>query len=531
MSFQQPQVGYVVNSGALVNPGGAQGPGGAAGDSAMVGVIQMYGSLTPPAGWMLCDGSAISRTTYAALYALIGTAFGTGDGSTTFNLPDMRGRVGVGAGQGSGLTNRLLAATGGEEAHALSVAELASHSHTDSGHWHTSHTVSHNHSDSGHSHPQSAVSGAGATLAGGATYLVQNINTGTGYAAISTVGDIGTTTSTNAAAITNTGSGTAHNTMPPFVGVCFIIKVSQTVPQGTSAPLADTTQPGYLVKVSGLTTDYIGGDNQPHPLPAFPTSGFLSKTAAYTLTPADNNKYVICSGGSWTLSLPAPAVSYVWNVRNDQGLVASGTITIQPASGTIDGKASLALLPGQQCTLYCDGTNWRTFGLDREVVIGTQDITSSVANAVVLLPAGYRQFDLEWDGIQTSATGPMWLAGTFSSDGGNTWLTSSSYYYSYIYTNTASTVAGSGPAPTTLANIGWGIDQGGARGHVKMWFCPGGLNRFPSWHAEGQGYAGSYPGRMSSSGFYNGAALINALQYYPGTGNLLSSFLTVKGIV
>src|SRR5262252_3715715 len=101
MSFQQPQVGYVVASGALVNPGGAQGPGGAAGDSAMVGDIKMWPTTTAPTGWMNCDGSLISRTTYPALFALIGTTFSVGDGSTTFGLPDLRSRVPLCAGQGA----------------------------------------------------------------------------------------------------------------------------------------------------------------------------------------------------------------------------------------------------------------------------------------------------------------------------------------------------------------------------------------------------------------------------------------------
>ena len=55
------------------------------------GVIQMYGAATAPTGWLECDGSAVSRTTYSSLFAIIGTAFGVGDESTTFNLPDLRG--------------------------------------------------------------------------------------------------------------------------------------------------------------------------------------------------------------------------------------------------------------------------------------------------------------------------------------------------------------------------------------------------------------------------------------------------------
>lgn len=62
------------------------------------GVIQMYGAASAPTGWLLCDGSAVSRSTYAALFAIVSTTFGTGDGSTTFTLPDMRGVFPKGAG-------------------------------------------------------------------------------------------------------------------------------------------------------------------------------------------------------------------------------------------------------------------------------------------------------------------------------------------------------------------------------------------------------------------------------------------------
>jgi len=70
-----------------------------------VGTIVMYGAAAAPTGWLLCDGAAISRTTYAALFAVIGTTFGAGDGSTTFNVPDMRGIFPRGAGTSGKLTN------------------------------------------------------------------------------------------------------------------------------------------------------------------------------------------------------------------------------------------------------------------------------------------------------------------------------------------------------------------------------------------------------------------------------------------
>lgn len=81
------------------------------------GSIIQWGSNTAPANWLICDGSAVSRTVYPSLFAAIGTQYGAGDGSTTFNLPDLRGRVAVGKNSG---TFGTLGATGGAETVALS---------------------------------------------------------------------------------------------------------------------------------------------------------------------------------------------------------------------------------------------------------------------------------------------------------------------------------------------------------------------------------------------------------------------------
>ena len=64
------------------------------------GMIFAYAGASAPTGFLLCDGSAVSRTTYAGLFSLIGTTYGAGDGSTTFNVPDLRGRFAIGAGTG-----------------------------------------------------------------------------------------------------------------------------------------------------------------------------------------------------------------------------------------------------------------------------------------------------------------------------------------------------------------------------------------------------------------------------------------------
>lgn len=84
------------------------------------GALQLWPGLTAPAGWLGCDGRAVSRTTYADLYAVIGTIYGKGDGSTTFNLPDLTGRVVLGA-NGSTYT---LGSTGGAARHTLTNSEL-----------------------------------------------------------------------------------------------------------------------------------------------------------------------------------------------------------------------------------------------------------------------------------------------------------------------------------------------------------------------------------------------------------------------
>ena len=90
-----------------------------------------------PSGYLLCDGTAVSRTTYAALFTAIGIIHGNGNGYSTFNVPDMRGKSAIGtndsgltAGADSGFTTRDEGDTGGTEAHALVKAEIPAHSHT-----------------------------------------------------------------------------------------------------------------------------------------------------------------------------------------------------------------------------------------------------------------------------------------------------------------------------------------------------------------------------------------------------------------
>lgn len=99
-----------------------------------VGSLMMWSTATAPSQWLLCDGSAVSRNLYASLFNVIGTTYGTGDGSTTFNVPDMRGRLPRGV---SG--SYALASTGGADTVNLIATDLPYHAHnlTDPGHSHT----------------------------------------------------------------------------------------------------------------------------------------------------------------------------------------------------------------------------------------------------------------------------------------------------------------------------------------------------------------------------------------------------------
>ncbi len=177
------------------------------------GTIMDFASSTAPSGWLACDGTAVSRTTYARLFAVIGTTWGSGNGSTTFNVPSLARRVLVGSGgSGTGTLGATVGSTGGSETHTITEAQLPSHTH---------------------SVPSLSVSatGSGNVLSdngnggGASTALVKTTNssgneTVSGAAtSISVSGSTGTGTSGG-----GSGSGSAHNIMQPAAVVLKIIK-------------------------------------------------------------------------------------------------------------------------------------------------------------------------------------------------------------------------------------------------------------------------------------------------------------------
>lgn len=194
------------------------------------GSIIQWGGSTAPVNWLLCDGAAVSRTTYASLFAAVGTSYGTGDGTTTFNLPDLRGRVPVGKNGGSFGT---LGATGGAETVTLTEAQMPSHTHTQN---------SHNHAQDAHAHEVWANSFAGdrriamGPLGGdGDKYSIGD--SGNDASTTTALLYAKAVTATNQAATAtnqNTGGGQAHNNLQPYQVVNYIIKTTAAITPGES---------------------------------------------------------------------------------------------------------------------------------------------------------------------------------------------------------------------------------------------------------------------------------------------------------
>lgn len=174
------------------------------------GSLLAYAGSTSPSGWLLCAGQAVSRTTYATLFGIIGTSYGVGDGSTTFNVPDLRGRIPAGKDDmGGSAASRLTSTTitggattlgnaGGAQTHTLTGAESG--------------TTAHTHTQAQHRHTFNYTSTTGGILSG--TVLGQSVAGGA-------VVDYTTATNNNSTAA---NASNAHNNVQPTIILNYIIK-------------------------------------------------------------------------------------------------------------------------------------------------------------------------------------------------------------------------------------------------------------------------------------------------------------------
>ena len=175
--------------------------------TSVVGKIDMYAGASAPAGWLICNGQAVSRTKYSRLFDVIGTAYGAGDGSTTFNLPNLQGRVPIGVS-----SSHALASTGGAETHTLTTAQIPAHTH-------------------GSKSLTGTINLRYGSVTGGAGGIIGSTETTwSGSHAI-----VSTTTQSNPKynhiditathEHTSVGSGSAHNNMQPYLTINYIIYV------------------------------------------------------------------------------------------------------------------------------------------------------------------------------------------------------------------------------------------------------------------------------------------------------------------
>lgn len=230
---------------------GATGPAGSPGAQGVPGVgptgsISMFAGEAAPSGHLLCNGSAVSRSTYSALFGVIGTTYGVGDGTTTFNVPNLKGRVPVGL-DSAQIEFDALGEAGGAKTHTLAATEMPSHTHTQNAHSHTS--AVHDHPQSAHSHTPNSHTHASSTLSG---YMTWGTVSRTRVAPGSTTDNIAiTATSTTSLGISSTvtdvASQTSQSTTANNASTAAVIDSATAVNQATGGGGAHNNLQPYLV--------------------------------------------------------------------------------------------------------------------------------------------------------------------------------------------------------------------------------------------------------------------------------------------
>lgn len=197
------------------------------------GIIMPFAGTVAPENYLFCDGSAVSRTTYATLFGVIGTTFGAGDGSSTFNLPDLSGRVPLGVSQ-----SHALGTTGGSETVTLTEQELPAHVHEVPQHGHAdtigattpafAHTITqpvfkYNKANAGTTSLNSASTRNPCVSSSTTATATRSTNVAVGKHAAAACTMSGSIANAAAFDSDSVGSDLSHNNMQPFIAMTYII--------------------------------------------------------------------------------------------------------------------------------------------------------------------------------------------------------------------------------------------------------------------------------------------------------------------
>lgn len=413
-------------------PDGPMGPAGPDGEGyTPPGMVAPFAGTTPPSGWLWANGAEVSRIVYDALFDEIGTTYGAGNGTSTFNVPDLRGRTAVGLDNMGGAADagrldvaNTLGASGGAQKVALTPSETPLRSHTHSGTTATE-SVSHTHSgtsgndNTDHSHSGSTggisanhthaygasqvanttVGGAGVRLNGVASWDVSN-NTGTvssdhGHS-FSTGGrsafhqhafTSGTASATHTHTITTgtpsvaEANGAAHENMPPYLLTNWVISTGAYYTPGPSTPaldeLIDVDTTGVL---DGETIIFDTGSGLWVPGEIIKESHKIETTMTATLVPTSGTTYtpdftftiIRVNSASTAKSVLLPTA--VGNkgkklvIKDGAGLAATNNITVDPSGAeTVDGAPTLVMR-----------TNWQAVTLISD---GANWVTETASSA------------------------------------------------------------------------------------------------------------------------------------------------------
>ena len=212
----------------------------------MIGSIIPYTKSVIPEGFLVCDGSEVSRDEYSDLFAVIGTTYGSGDGSSTFNLPSLDGRVVIGLSQ-----DHAIGVSGGEDSHTLITDEIPSHTHTVPAHGHShnivlktpqlNHTIS---TQPAYSYSVVARADRRSRVGSAVSHITSTKSASMSRSTSVGIADHPATDCTMSGGVTDcpamtsgyAGNGDAHNNMMPYIALVFLIQAEPDTPPGPIIP-------------------------------------------------------------------------------------------------------------------------------------------------------------------------------------------------------------------------------------------------------------------------------------------------------